>query len=243
MTTDIISRTEQTAVRIRLVNADISADISLPRDRRGLVVFAGGAGSGSCSPVTRRLAEILNETGFATLIADLILENEQVLNERTGSVCDGLDLLAQRLVAITDWVAMQDGLKELPVGLFGLGIGAAAALIASTKRFEVRAVVACGGRLSEVECFVAQVPAAALFVAGYEDIELLGQQRNAIARLEYSTPRHLETIGWTTDPLQDPHAVDRVALLARRWFEAHLSRPADTGAEKFWPLDRAAAAR
>ncbi len=243
MTTDIISRTEQTAVRIRLVNADISADISLPRIRRGLVVFAGGAGSGSGSVATRRLAEVLNEGGFATLIADLILENEQVLNERTGSVCQGLDLLAQRLVAITDWVAMQDGLKELPVGLFGLGIGAAAAIIASTKRFEVGAVVACGGRLGKLEAFVAKVSAAALFVAGYEDIELLGQQQNAIAQLPCSTPRHLEIVGWTTDPLRDPHAVDSVALLARTWFESHLSPPADTRAEKSWPLDRAAAAR
>ncbi len=239
----MISQTEEKVVRIRLTNAEISAHISLPRNRRGLVLFAGGAGSGSGSLVTRRLAEVLNAGGLATLIADLTLDNEQVLNERTGSVCDGLDLLAQRLVAITDWVAMQDAFEQLPIGLFGLGIGAAAAIIASTKRLAVEAVVACGGRLGRVEGFAAQLSAAALFVSGYDEIEVLGQQQNAIARLPYSTPRHFEIVGWSTDPLCDPDAVDRIALLARTWFESHLSISADTRFEKSRPLNRAAAAR
>lgn len=238
----MISQTEEKPVRIRLMNADISAHISLPRNRRGLVVFAGGAGSGSASHVTRRLAELLNQDGFGTLTADLIVDNERVLNERSGSVCDGLDLLAQRLVAITDWVAMQHRLKDLPVGFFGLGIGAPAAIIASTKRLGVGAVVACGGRLARVEAFAAHVSAAALFLSGYDEIEILGQQQNVIARLPYSTTRRFEIVGWSTDPLFDPCAVDHVATLARTWFASHLSGSADTHTGTARPLDRAAAA-
>jgi hypothetical protein len=117
---------------------------------------------------------------------------------------------------------MQDRLKELPVALFGLGAGAAAALIAATKRPETAALVACGGQFRHRENIVSGVCAAALFLAGYNDIEILDWQRNAIARLPNSTTRQLHVIGWTTDPLADPRAISRVALLARSWFEIHL---------------------
>ena len=225
-----ISQTEQSTVRIRLAGADTSANISLPRNPCGLILFAGGAASGSNSTVTRRLADLLNKGGFATVVGDLILEHEQVLNEHTGALCCGLDLLEQRLVAITDWSEMQDSLRNLPVGYFGLGIGADAAFIAASKRSRVKALVACGAPLDHLEGYSGDLSAAALYVTGNEDTDLLDRQRSAIAQLPNSTNRQVEIIGWTTDPLRDTHAVDRVGLLARKWFESHLSAESCFGA-------------
>jgi putative phosphoribosyl transferase len=223
MRANTIPKIQRMGVRIRAIGGDIPVDISVPENACGLVVFGDGVGSGRHSLANRRLAEILNERAFVTVVADLISDHEQLLNWHTGETCRGLDLLEQRVVSITDWIAMQTNLKGLPLGYFGAGIGADAALIAAAKRPEtIRAVVSCEARLDQIEAVLSEIYAPALFIVGNEDPALLDRLRIAITRMPRSRVGKLEIIGWTTEPLQDAHALDRVASLTSSWYEHYL---------------------
>jgi predicted alpha/beta-hydrolase family hydrolase len=52
-------------------DASLVADLNLPDDARGVVVFAHGSGSSRRSPRNRWVAAALSERGFATLLLDL----------------------------------------------------------------------------------------------------------------------------------------------------------------------------
>ncbi|MGA0176835.1 MAG: alpha/beta hydrolase, partial [Chthoniobacterales bacterium] len=60
------------SVSIRLPDALLQGDLSIPRGAIGTVAFAHGSGSGRHSPRNRFVAEQLNEAGLATLLMDLL---------------------------------------------------------------------------------------------------------------------------------------------------------------------------
>jgi hypothetical protein len=50
-------------------------------------------------------------------------------------------LLAERLIAATNWTRADSATRELPMGYFGASTGAAAALVAASQRPDIFAVV------------------------------------------------------------------------------------------------------
>ena len=103
----------------------------------GLVIFAHGSGSSRHSPRNQYVASVLNEAGLATLLFDL-LTNEEELNR--SNVFD-IDLLAHRLIGVAAWARGQQRLADLPTGYFGASTGAGAALWAAADAWQRR-----GGR-------------------------------------------------------------------------------------------------
>ena len=109
-------------------------DLRTPASPTALVVFAHGSGSSRRSPRNRAVAERLNRAGLATLLVDLLTEDEA--RER-ANVFD-IDLLAERLLAACEWAEHADAVADLPLGLFGASTGAAAALRAASLSGERR---------------------------------------------------------------------------------------------------------
>ena len=77
------------AVSIPLRDAALQGDLTVPRGAGGIVAFAHGSGSGRHSPRNRFVAEKLNEAGLATLLMDLLTEDEERVDEANHSVADG----------------------------------------------------------------------------------------------------------------------------------------------------------
>jgi pimeloyl-ACP methyl ester carboxylesterase len=186
----------------------------------GLVVFAHGSGSGRRSPRNRYVAEELNRRGLATLLFDLLTENESF---DRANVFD-IRLLARRLGEALDWKAERDDLAGLPVGLFGASTGAAAALAAAAERpDEVAAVVSRGGRPDLAEGALAQVRAPTLLVVGGADVDVLELNQWAADRL---TCEHaLQVVPGATHLFEERGALARVAALAGEWFVEHMKQP------------------
>ena len=67
---------------------------------RALVIFAHGSGSSQFSPRNIRVAEALNRRGFATLLFDLLLPQEEEDRQNVFNI----SLLAQRLKQAVRWV-------------------------------------------------------------------------------------------------------------------------------------------
>jgi dienelactone hydrolase len=191
----------------------------------GVVVFAHGSGSSRFSSRNRFVASVLEQAGLATLLMDLLTRDEEVVDQLTAHLRFDIELLAERLVAATDWLAEQDDTTDLPIGYFGASTGAAAALVAAAERPEVvRAIVSRGGRPDLAGPALSRVRAPTLLIVGSRDELVIELNRAALNELRGE--KRLEIVPGATHLFEEPGTLEAVARLARDWFVRYLGRSA-----------------
>ena len=130
-------------VQIQSHSAMILGSLETPAQAVGVVLFAHGSGSGRHSPRNQFVARQLRASGLATLLIDLLTEDEEADRNKVFDI----RLLASRLAVAARWLRQQAETKSLPIGYFGASTGAGAALVAAAEHPAlVRAVVSRGGR-------------------------------------------------------------------------------------------------
>jgi putative phosphoribosyl transferase len=220
--TNPVSPTSSIEVSIAFEGFSLDGLLTIPEPAKGLVVFAHGSGSSRFSSRNRFVAEILNEAGIATLLFDLLTEEEEDIDQRSREFRFDIDLLTDRLIGVIDWVSKETMTAELPVGLFGASTGAAAALGAAAARPDkVDAVVSRGGRPDLALPHLAKVKAPTLLIVGGEDTVVIELNQQAAERL--AVEHHLEIIPGATHLFEETGKLEQVANLARDWFLHHLS--------------------
>src|SRR5262249_19663105 len=138
---------DSSTVTIPVGECVIQGDLTLPTETPAAVIFAHGSGSSRHSPRNKYVAETLNERGIGTLLIDLLTMEEERGDIGTAEHRFNIHLLAERLIAATDWATKDPRLANLALGYFGASTGAAAALAAAAERPEfIAAVVSRGGR-------------------------------------------------------------------------------------------------
>jgi dienelactone hydrolase len=181
---NVRSKIEERLVRVALGGLTLEGNLNLPEDARGVVLFAHGSGSSRYSPRNRYVAEMLNDAGLATLLIDLLTSEEEIIDMQTASLRFNINLLAQRVVAVTDWFLQYPYTQNLRLGYFGASTGAAAALVAAAERPKVvGAVVSRGGRPDLAGPALARVQAPTLLIVGGNDFEVIDLNRAAFAQL------------------------------------------------------------
>ncbi len=210
------------AVRIPAGGVALDADLAGPHDAVGVVLFAHGSGSGRHSPRNRRVAAGLQAAGLTSVLADLLTAEEEEVDARTRLLRFDVELLADRLVAITEWLRTQRRTSELPVGLFGASTGAAAALKAAARRpGDYPAVVSRGGRPDLAGDELALVRAPTLLIVGSRDEAVRGLNEDALSHLR--AQKSLAVVDGASHLFEEPGALDKVVGLAREWFSRHLA--------------------
>lgn len=203
---------------ITVESVSLQGDLGLPRDARGVVLFAHGSGSGRFSPRNRFVAQTLQQRGLATLLLDLLEEAEA---DDRRKVFD-IDLLADRLLGAMLWLRKRPGTAGLPIGLFGASTGAGAALQAAARMPKaVSAVVSRGGRPDLAAAHLARVTAPTLLIVGGHDQAVIEMNREALAML--TCPKQLIIVPGATHLFEEPGTLEQVADLAGKWFERHLA--------------------
>jgi putative phosphoribosyl transferase len=193
--------------------------LALPEASTGIVRFAHGSGSGRFSPRNNLVARALREAGFATLLFDLLTEEEA---QDRANVFD-IELLARRLSMATAWVRQDRDTAALPVGCFGASTGAAAALVAAASgAWPIAAIVSRGGRPDLAGASLAKVTAPTLLIVGGADVAVLGLNRAALAELHCE--KHLAVAPGATHLFEEPGALETVVDLAGNWFASHLAK-------------------
>jgi putative phosphoribosyl transferase len=188
-----------------------------PPNPIGVVLFAHGSGSSRLSPRNQLVARELHREGVATLLFDLLEEQEAVDRRNVF----GVELLAGRLLGAVDWVHQQAELKNLPLGFFGASTGAAAALIAAAESSEpVAAVVSRGGRPDLAERWLSRVTAPTLLIVGGEDDQVIEMNRFALGQLICEA--RMEIVPGATHLFEEPGTLEEVARLAAAWFATFL---------------------
>jgi putative phosphoribosyl transferase len=195
----------------------LEGTLSMPERASGVVLFAHGSGSSRFSPRNRYVASVLQRAGLATLLIDLLTEEEERLEEWTAHLRFDIDLLARRLIGARQWMMEEPWLRGLPIGLFGSSTGAAAALVSAAREPEgIAAVVSRGGRPDLAGAALPHVRAPTLLIVGGDDEPVITLNREALDALR--TVKRLEIIPGATHLFEEPGTLEQVARLAGDWF-------------------------
>lgn len=214
-----------TTAQVQIPVGDLSLEgiLEIPDQARGLVVFVHGSGSSRHSKRNQAVARYLQRDGLATLLFDLLTSEEERIDMVTRHLRFDINMLASRVIVVTDWLVQQPQCQKMPIGYFGASTGAAAALIAAAARPDVvAAVVSRGGRPDLAASVLPDVKAPTLLIVGGEDTPVIGMNEHALGRLK--TEKRLEIIPGATHLFEEPGALEEVARLASEWFRRHLVR-------------------
>jgi pimeloyl-ACP methyl ester carboxylesterase len=192
----------------------LEADVDVPPESVGLVLFVHGSGSSRHSPRNQYVARTLHERRLGTVLTDLLTASEEQVDRMTSHLRFDIRLLARRVIAILDELRKE---SQLPFGLFGASTGAAAALVAAAARpDDVGAVVSRGGRPDLAGEALANVAAPTLLIVGGADLEVLELNRRAMKRMRAEVD--LEIVPRASHLFEEPGALEQVAALAAAWF-------------------------
>ena len=222
---------------------ELEADLTIPSNNngnysKGIVLFAHGSGSSRHSPRNKYVAEVLQKDGLATLLVDLLTIKEEEADTKAQGVSYkipglvlnkfNINLLARRLVSITNWILENPRTKDFSVGYFGTSTGTAAAIIAAAHRHannninDIFAIVSRSGRpdLAGLDYLSKAKAPTLLIVGGNDSKEVIDINNEALEQLG-SERKKLVTVPNATHLFEEPGTLEEVARLASGWFRCY----------------------
>lgn len=213
-----MAQLSETLVSIPVGDVFLEGTLHVPTDATGLVMFAHGSGSSRRSPRNNYVANVLRDRHLGTLLFDLLTEAEDQSPETRFDI----SLLANRLVAATEWLRERDETTDLRTGYFGASTGAAAALRAADRLDgTIGAIVSRGGRVDLAAQVLPAIQAPCLFVVGGADTPVLRLNREAYAQLVCEKALHV--VEGAGHLFEGEGQLEEVARVAAEWFGDHLS--------------------
>jgi len=204
-------------VHIPVNNISIEGNLVVPEQARGVVLFSHGSGSGRFSPRNQLVASVLNQAKIATLLLDLLTQEEDQIYENRFNI----DLLTQRLLSAIDWLRKEKATVGLKIGLFGASTGAASALSAAAKLGkEISAVVSRGGRPDLAYAVLDKVVSPTLLIVGGNDFGVIELNQDSYKKI--LSEKKLAIVPGATHLFEEPGALEEVAQLAKDWFKKYL---------------------
>jgi putative phosphoribosyl transferase len=211
---------EESPVVIQAGEAHLEAYLALPGGARELVLVADASTCSRDCREMRYMAEALQELGMATLMVDLLAEDDV---QPGHSISTTLPILIERLAAVVEWLQANPQTASLRLGYLGQRAAASAALALEAERPSVfAAIVAQNGQLESFHARLSSIEAATLLIVGESDQAAL--EANQLARTQLKGERQLAVIPGSGDVVFETQALPHVSRLARGWFSLHLSR-------------------
>ena len=204
-------------IQIALDGLHLPGILGVPKNAKGIVVFSHGSGSSRLSSRNNYVAQVLQEKGFATLLFDLLTQEEDEIYENRFNI----DLLTVRLIDVAHWVQSNEDLKHFSIGFFGASTGSASALRAAAfYADEVKAVVSRGGRPDLAMAELHKVTAPTLLLVGGWDTQVIPLNRKAYNNLRCE--KQLQIVPEATHLFSEPGKLEVVAQHSANWFEKWL---------------------
>ena len=206
-----------------VISERLVGDLTIPLGAQAIVLFAHGSGSSRYSSRNQLVATVLNNKGIATLLVDLLSQEEKMVDEETNHFRYNIELLAERVAAVTTWLAEQPETRDFKIGYFGSSTGAAAALTTAARLGAAKAIVTRGGRPDLAgESTIQQIKAPTLFVVGGNDTDVIAMNKRALEFLSDAEVKELAIIPGATHLFEEPGKIEEVAQITADWFECYL---------------------
>lgn len=206
-------------LRIPLGKIELEGQLIIPSGSTSVVIFSHGSGSSRFSPRNNFVAEILQKHGISTFLLDLLTKEE----DETYANRFNINLLTERLIYATKFIASLPVSSELKIGYFGASTGAASALRAAAELPEtVCAVVSRGGRPDLAMDVAAKVKAPTLLIVGSLDYEVI--ELNQLAFDNLHCIKDMKIVYGATHLFEESGTLREAAMLATNWFTAYLQK-------------------
>ena len=191
-------------------NIKLQGIVRIPQNAKGIILFAHGGNGIHKHQIDVFMANSLNNSGFATLLINLLTESESLDQKSAFNV----ELLTKRLLVATRWVKANHA--GLAIGYFGTSIGTAAAIKASKDRLDIFAIVSLTGRPDLAHEVLAKTYAPALLMAGANDKTNIPYNKMAKEEL---TNAKIVLIPHVAQDFEDPETLKQIALHTINWFK------------------------
>ena len=213
----MIMETETSSVEIPVGKVSLKGILRFGRKQQGMIIFSHGSGSSRLSSRNNYIAEYLKDQGFSSLLFDLLTEKEDQVYENRFDI----ELLANRLIRVTQWLIQDEDIPDVPIGYFGASTGAASALIAGANMGnEISAIVSRGGRPDLAMPILDKVIVPTLLIVGGDDIPVIELNKKAYDSL--AGIKKIEIVEGATHLFSEPGKLDEVAVLSMNWFQTYL---------------------
>jgi putative phosphoribosyl transferase len=195
----------------------LPGNLNIPKGADSIVLFSHGSGSSRFSVRNNFVAKVLNEKKIATLLIDLLTQDEDSIYENRFDI----DLITKRLLEVTRHICQLPQLQNFSIGYFGASTGAASALNAAAQlNLIIDAVVSRGGRPDLAERALPNVKAPTLLIVGSLDDEVIKLNRQAYSLLECE--KKMKIIEGASHLFEEKGKLEEVSVLATDWFKKYL---------------------
>lgn len=222
MKTEQTTETVSIPVKSAHINVDsvtLTGDLNIPPSATSLVLFSHGSGSSRFSPRNGFVAQKLQEKNIGTFLFDLLTEEEDETYQNRFNI----DMLTERLIAVTRWVQEQKQFQDFKLGYFGASTGAASALKAAAELgYDISAVVSRGGRPDLAIPELSKVKSPTLLIVGGLDYGVI--ELNQKAAYELTIEKELVIVEGATHLFEEPGKLEEVSELAANWFSKYLNK-------------------
>jgi putative phosphoribosyl transferase len=222
-------------------NSSIEGNLMIPDNPIGIVVFAHGSGSSKNSKRNHLVSEKLNKNNIATLLFDLLSDEEQAFDSQVekmtskipGAVLNkfNVSLLTKRLSIATEWVMSNRYTEKLQISYFASSTGGAASLMVAC-RYNIRSIVIRSGRTDLVENqLLEQVVSPCLFIVGSREKSLIKISKETIKKMRNSKEKKLRIIEGASHLFEEEGTMQSVAEVATQWMTRHFTLRIDTNSK------------
>lgn len=182
-----------------------------------IVVIAQSGGAANRSRSHNALVALaLEKAGFRILLVELLTAAEA----HEPELAFDIPVLSDHLNDAVEWLRSHPETANSPLGLYGSGANAAAALnVAAARRDAIGAVVSRGGR-PDLSDALAEVEAPTLCIVGQLDPLLV--EINGLALPEMNCVKQLVIIPGAAHSFEEPGAMEVVVDETQAWFARHL---------------------
>jgi len=215
-----------TTISIPAEHAWLEGELAHAPDVRGLAAILRPAGGSRAHCRELRVARMLQQAGYATLVINLLTAYE---DSRDPDAAFNVPQMANRVLAVADWVGHQPPLAGLAIGLVASRTASGAAIRAAWKAPQFFGAIVCAaGRPDLAGAMPLNALAIPILLAvGSEDPHVT-MLAHAYEHLRGT--RDWQTIDGAGEDFAEPGALDRFAHLASQWLDLRLPRPQPVGA-------------
>jgi dienelactone hydrolase len=197
----------------------LEGELIIPSDSKSLVIFSHGSGSSRFSSRNIFVAQELHKQNISTFLFDLLTKEEGEIYANRFNI----DLLTERLIHVTKYMASLPQCSGFKIGLFGASTGAASALRTAAYLPEIiNAIVSRGGRPDLAIDIAPVIKAPTLLIVGELDYDVLELNKKVFKALKCE--KKLDIIPGATHLFEESGTLNQASSLATDWFNLHLRK-------------------